>query len=136
MKSKILVWMVGVLLGVVVLVIARDHIGLPKAKLTIRVVDESGAPVEGAQVTLTFMNTLTRQGSPVEGLTDGNGLFTAEGSSDSRVGAKVEKPRGSGAGNPAVARRGGADAGMGDRLKKSLGILSETPESGMPRSKR
>ncbi len=86
-----------VLFGVAVLVpyssFGQDtnHFRLPLAKLTISVRGESGEQMEGVNVSLTFMDPLTRQGIAVGGLTDANGLFTGSGGSDSSLGGSITK---------------------------------------------
>ena len=50
-----------------------QHFELPAAKVTVKVVDENGQPVENADVSLGFGDM------SVKGVTDVNGLFTGEG---------------------------------------------------------
>lgn len=61
------------------------------AKVSVRVVDEEGKPVEAAQVRIRFQGG-TLQKDAVIGLTDINGAFSASGSSsDGVVGGSVRK---------------------------------------------
>jgi len=63
----------------------------PIARLTVRVRDEEGTPVSGAKVTFTFRNARTGNGVPVTGLTNATGEFAGEGSSDPKVGGRIQK---------------------------------------------
>lgn len=62
----------------------------PRARATVRVTDEQGRRVQGAEVTFTFFNPRTRQGVPVMGLTDSNGEFSGEGFSDPKIGGQIQ----------------------------------------------
>ena len=53
-------------------------IGLPEGKITLKIVDENGAPIEGASMGIGFERN-TGSGTekvPVGGRTDNNGIFT------------------------------------------------------------
>ena len=64
---------------------------MPNAKLTIKVLDEQGSPMPGALVTLTFMDPESRNGIPVEGTTNAEGIFSGEGQTDGVMGGMVNK---------------------------------------------
>src|SRR5947208_2145520 len=64
---------------------------VPLAKLTVKAVDELGSPIQGARVTLTFFDQATKEGLPVDGLTDSTGLFSAESRSAPTLGGEVQK---------------------------------------------
>ena len=90
MKTKSLV-AIGVLGIALVVYAAVDQVATPRARLTVRVLDEQSAPVQGVKVTLTFRDPATRQGVPVIGTTDGKGEFSGEGNSDPDVGGEITK---------------------------------------------
>jgi hypothetical protein len=88
MRTKILVVM-GALFCIAAAVGVKQA-GLPEAKVTIRVVDETKQPISGVNVRLGFQDRLDpRQLAKVEGLTDNAGLFTGQGGSDSVVGSTL-----------------------------------------------
>ena len=70
-------------------------IALPTAKLTIKVVDNKGYPIEGAKVGMVLM--IPKNGGVgttselVSGLSDSDGLFTGEGETQSHVDLSVVK---------------------------------------------
>ncbi len=93
------------LIVICLLLISQSVWAYPTAKLTVKVIDETGSPVEGAKVGIGFSLPKGRgQGAGseikgVRGITDGEGLFTAEGESEAYVGFGVKKEgyyRGSG----------------------------------------
>jgi hypothetical protein len=90
MKTTIL--FIIVITGLAVASFAEEkQVALPVAKLLIKAVDENRTPVEGVNVSLSFMEPLSRQPMIVEGLTDAEGLFVGEGGSDSSVGSTIHK---------------------------------------------
>ena len=73
------------------LVVAKEN-ELPRAKLTVRVIDEAGQTVANAQVRIGFMEkTSTELPAMAVGLTDKAGEFTAEGNSTIVLDADVRK---------------------------------------------
>ena len=90
MKTKIIICLAA-LLGVAAVDVAKKQFELPKARLTVKVADEQGNPVSGANVNLVFQDPITREGAPINGRTDALGVFSAEGGSNSRVGGNVQK---------------------------------------------
>jgi hypothetical protein len=62
--------------------------GLPKAKITYRVVDQEGNPIVGAHVDVGFVEA---SGRSVTGFTDTNGIFVAEDISSGGAGSLVKK---------------------------------------------
>ncbi len=87
------------------LLISQNIWAFPTAKLTVKVIDETGTPVEDAKVGIGFSLPKGQgQGAGsdikgVRGITDGEGLFTAKGESEPYVGFGVKKEgyyRGSG----------------------------------------
>ena len=82
MKTKVLICL-GALLAVAAAVdVVKNHLELPKAKLTVRVTDEQGQPVQGASVSLVFKNPLTAAPIVVKGISDTDGCVSAEGGAD------------------------------------------------------
>jgi len=71
MKTKAAIY-IGALFCIAAADALRSQVELPQYKVTIRTIDESQQPVSGVNVSLAFAK-------PVSGITDGNGLFTAEG---------------------------------------------------------
>lgn len=65
-----------------------DCIAKPTAKVTIRVVDDKGALVEGAQISVNYIN---KQTSVDRGLSDSEGEFTAAGGTYAGVSYRVKK---------------------------------------------
>jgi hypothetical protein len=74
----------------VVLVICSGVIAAPRANITIRVVDEAGTPIQGASTSIHFEMYPDRVKS-FEGLTDTNGLFSAQEETDINVTEIAEK---------------------------------------------
>ena len=65
---------------------------VPKAKVTARVVNESGMPIIGANIHFAFATaTSSTQVAPVQGLTDDSGEFVAEGHCGGMLGSRVTK---------------------------------------------
>lgn len=64
---------------------------LPTAKITVRVIDENGAPLEGVEVGIGFMSPVGKgegwgsESSGVVSLTDSDGLFIGEGATQPYV---------------------------------------------------
>jgi hypothetical protein len=90
MKTKLLICL-GALLGVAAVDVVKNKVEMPHAKLTVKVMDEQGAPMPGAVVTLTFMDPATRNGVPVEGSTNTEGMYSGEGQTDGAMGGMVNK---------------------------------------------
>ncbi len=90
MKTKLLICLV-VLLGVAAAAVVKNKVEMPRARLTVKVLDEQGAPMPGALVTLTFMDPATRNGVPVEGSTNAEGIYSGEGQTDGAMGGMVNK---------------------------------------------
>lgn len=90
MKIKLYL-IIGLAISVLSPLAAKEPFKFPRAKLTVRVLDEQGMPLPGAEVTFTFLDSATREGVPVRGLTDANGEFSGEGDSDSYIGGSVQK---------------------------------------------
>lgn len=64
----------------------------PKIKVVLHVVDEEGKSVGGASVKFVFGEARNSKAVVnVQGVTDGNGLFTGEGHTDGMFGASVDK---------------------------------------------
>jgi len=71
----------------------RDSCALmDTAKITVHVVDESGNPVEGAEVGVGFGENSQRKERPVDGFTKTDGRFSASEACNSFVGFRVKKP--------------------------------------------
>jgi hypothetical protein len=70
----------------------RDSYALmDTAKITVRVVDESGKTVEGAEVGIGFGENSQRKERPVDGFTKSDGRFSASEACNSYVGFRVKK---------------------------------------------
>jgi hypothetical protein len=92
MKLKIFFLFGGLLAAGAATNVAVSHYELPVAKLTIRVVDENQQPVANANVWLAFKDRATFKDQNIRGLTDVNGLFTAEGGCDAAgIGCGITK---------------------------------------------
>ncbi|KAF0220887.1 MAG: hypothetical protein FD174_884 [Geobacteraceae bacterium] len=65
---------------------------LDTAKITIRVVDESGSPIEAAKVGIGFEVNTQKKETPVNGFTDSDGRFAASERCNGYVGFNVVKP--------------------------------------------
>ena len=64
----------------------------PKARVTVRVIDEVGRPLEGVRIRLIFgAKHDAKSIVPVEGVTSNDGLFSGEGHSDGGYGTRIEK---------------------------------------------
>lgn len=74
---------IGLLLS---LIFPITVLALPTAKYTLKVVDESGMPIQGANASISFMQPkATGWGgvvSGVQGKTDANGLYTGQGATE------------------------------------------------------
>ena len=88
MKTKIVICL-GALLAVAATNVLIKQVMSPRAKLTIKVLDEAGHPFPNATVQLNFRDAITREGKVVEGKTDADGLFSGEGGSDGQIGGSV-----------------------------------------------
>lgn len=62
--------------------------GFPKAKITYRVVDQEGLPIEGAHVDVGFIEASSRS---VVGVTDTSGVFVAEDICSGGAGSLIKK---------------------------------------------
>lgn len=87
MKMRYFIYFLVVVFVAWVLIARLMHI----AKVSVKVVDENGRPIEGAKIELCFYGgCLTKDAT--KGTTDSNGLFSAVGSSrDGVTGGGVEK---------------------------------------------
>lgn len=76
----------NLLLLLLLFLVSANVLALPSAKITVRVIDESGNPVEGAIVGIGFtVPVKTGWGSKMrgkKGQSDSNGLFSAEGETE------------------------------------------------------
>ena len=90
MKTKLLICL-GALLCVAAVDGVKRRTEMPRAKLTVKVLDEQGAPMAGAMVTLNFMEPATRNAIQVEGLTNAEGIFSGEGQTDGVMSGGVNK---------------------------------------------
>ena len=90
MKAKLLICL-SALLGLAAVDAVRKDVGMPRAKFAIRVLNEQDDPMPNASVAVVFMDPITRQGTPQEGLTDENGIYNAEGSTDGAMGGMITK---------------------------------------------
>lgn len=76
-------------------VVAEKSLELPIARLTLRVIDEQGTPVPGANVKMSFETAIPRWGGgdvvPVTGVTNQQGKFTGEGHSFDTKGGRIKK---------------------------------------------
>jgi hypothetical protein len=62
------------------------------AKITVKVVDESGSPVAGANVGIGFEVNTTKKEIPVNGVTNTEGRFSASSKCNGYIGFNVVKP--------------------------------------------
>ena len=62
------------------------------AKITVKVVDEKGKPIESAKVGVGFGENSQRKENPVDGSTDSEGRFSASAKCNGYIGFKVAKP--------------------------------------------
>jgi len=87
MKTKLLI------LPIVLLCVGAvaQQAGWPLAKLTVRVVDEQGLPVSGANVGIGFREKLSNKDARITGVTDTKGELAAEGHSDRRLLSSARK---------------------------------------------
>jgi hypothetical protein len=91
MKSKILIC-VGAILCIAAAKVVNNELSLPEAKVTARIIGEDGQPIAGAKVRFVFAGKYDeKQIVYVEGLTDGNGLFTGEGATTGQLGTDITK---------------------------------------------
>ena len=90
MKTKLLICL-GALLGVAAVDAVKNKVEMPRAKLTVRVMNEQGAPMPDALVTFNFMDPARRNAIQVEGLTNAEGTFSGEGQTDGVMSGGVSK---------------------------------------------
>jgi len=90
MKTKLLICL-GALLGVAAVDVVKNKIEMPRAKLTVKVMDEQGASMPSALVTFNFMDPATRNAIQIEGLTNAAGNFSGEGQTDGVMSGGVSK---------------------------------------------
>jgi hypothetical protein len=90
MKTKIVVCFAALLTVAATNVVVKQLEPL-KAKLTIKVLDESGNPFPNVNVQLGFEDPKTRRNVLVEGKTDTDGLFTREGICDGSIAGSIQK---------------------------------------------
>ncbi len=91
MKTKVLICF-GAMLCIAAVDVVKQQFEMPTIKATVKVVDEAGAPVQNAKVSFSFSaasnaNTIVR----VQGLTDAQGAFVAEGHSNGMPGTDITK---------------------------------------------
>lgn len=91
MKTKLLICLAA-LLGVAAHERATQEIKMPRSRFNVRVLDEAGAPMPDALVQVVFMDPITRQDAPQQGITGADGLFALEGYTDGTLGGGVTKP--------------------------------------------
>ena len=70
---------------------AEKQYSLPIARLTIKSIDEQLVPVSGVKIHLVFMEPDTRKPLSTYGQTDDEGLYSAEGGSDSDMAGEIMK---------------------------------------------
>jgi len=75
MKTKLLICL-SALLCIAAVDAVKNKVEMPRASLTVKVLDEQGAPMTDAKVTLNFMDPATRNAIQVEGLTNTVGIFS------------------------------------------------------------
>lgn len=77
------------------IIAAEKQFELSIARLTLRAIDEAGAPIQGATVKMSFEEALPQWGGGklvrVTGLTDSEGKFSGEGHSLDTKGGQIEK---------------------------------------------
>lgn len=74
--------------GLILLSINVTAVALPTAKLTLKVVDENGLPVEGAKAGIALYG---KKNSSARGITNNNGFFTGSGATQNLLGYLVRK---------------------------------------------
>ena len=90
MRTKLLICLCA-LLCVAAADATRRNVDMPRARLSVKVLDEQGIPMPGALVTLNFMDPATRNAVQVEGVTSADGLFSGEGQTDGIMSGGVTK---------------------------------------------
>ena len=92
-RAKILTC-VGAFLCVAAANVSLKPFILPEARVTIRMVNETGGPVAGADVEMFFNNEITHDPIRFHGETDGDGKVTAQGGlgASGVLGMKITKP--------------------------------------------
>ena len=90
MKSKLLVCLAALLAVAATNVVVKQFEPL-KAKLTAKVLDESGNPFPNIDVQIGFEDPKTRRMVYAKGKTDTDGLFTAEGDCDGSMAGGLQK---------------------------------------------
>ena len=89
--KTVLLFCLSALVGLASVDAVRGRGEMPRAKLTVKVLDEEGVPQAGVLVTLNFMDPATRNNVPVEGRTTAEGLFSGEGFTDGVMGGGISK---------------------------------------------
>jgi hypothetical protein len=83
----------AVILSCVLAVGANGQIGIPDARLTVKVVDDDGSPVSGANVAFFFCKEFDGNAvAKFEQVTGFDGLATGEGATEGRFTINVSKP--------------------------------------------
>ena len=86
---------ITIILATCILLVSSTVYSLPTLKITIRVIDESGKPVENARVGADLERPKIKgvgvDTTAVIGITDSNGLFTVKGSGGSYLGFNATK---------------------------------------------
>jgi hypothetical protein len=88
MKMKFIITLILGALGAVTVV---QYAGYPEAKLTAHIIGEDGQPIANAHISFAFTQQFHGDAAVVEGNTDSNGNFTAEGYTDGKPGSVVTK---------------------------------------------
>jgi len=92
MKTKVSVSLIALLTVGAATNMVLNRAELPVAKVTVRVVDENQQAIKNANVWFAFKDRLTWKEQNIRGLTDVNGLFTAEGGCDAAgIGCGITK---------------------------------------------
>lgn len=88
MISKSLRYILAIL---VVVAFSTDVYAIGMAKVTVKVLDESGNPVENADVGVGFGENSVRKERAVKGVTKSDGTFSASDACNSFIGFNVKK---------------------------------------------
>jgi hypothetical protein len=90
MKSKLLVCLAALLAVAATNEVVKQFEPL-KAKLTVKVLDETGQPFSNVDVQIGFEDPKTRREVYTNGKTDADGLFTAEGTCDGSMAGGIQR---------------------------------------------
>jgi hypothetical protein len=89
MKTKITM-LLSTVFGTAAIVVGQV-VGLPIARVNLHIIDENNLPVSGAQIKLGFIDSSTHQENAQSGLTDNQGLFSAQGPCNGILGCEISK---------------------------------------------